>query len=477
MLSSTGPATTTGRSRRARPTRRRRRRAHGRCARCARRPACGARSGGSCRAPTTTTASGRPKHVRYWEMRPRGEVRAQRRGRRAPVADRRAAASSSPTPTTETCSTPSRLRRLTAGAARPATTATVGRSGGQRSAARPRRQSGHSFACRFVLPFTSRSPRRQGRFTWPSLASRPVSRAKETDSVNITKRRGAALVGGLAALAWRAACGSDNSSRIGGTTTHDGRRRPRRRRDGDDGRRRTTTGGATTTAARGGGATTTVKVSAPPSRASGATFPQAVLRGRAIAAFTKANSGATINYGGGGSGKGRQDLADKVVDFAGSDAPSRPSDKPKFKGGESCTSRSCSRRSRVSYNLSGVDKLQLSADDDRQDLLAPDHDLERSGHRRRQPGRHAARPGHHRGRTAPTARARPRTSPKYLDAAVGDRRRRWTLKSGSTVEWPADTQAGNGNAGVAQIISATDGRHRLRRPLRREGREPEVRRR
>ena len=33
----------------------------------------------------------------------------------------------------------------------------------------------------------------------------------------------------------------------------------------------------------------------------------------------------------------------------------------------------------------------------------------------------------------------------------------WKLKSGSTVEWPADTQAGNGNAGVAQIVKATNG--------------------
>jgi phosphate transport system substrate-binding protein len=33
----------------------------------------------------------------------------------------------------------------------------------------------------------------------------------------------------------------------------------------------------------------------------------------------------------------------------------------------------------------------------------------------------------------------------------------WKLKTGSTVEWPADTQAGNGNPGVAQIISSVDG--------------------
>ncbi|MDQ3643366.1 MAG: substrate-binding domain-containing protein, partial [Actinomycetota bacterium] len=30
-------------------------------------------------------------------------------------------------------------------------------------------------------------------------------------------------------------------------------------------------------------------------------------------------------------------------------------------------------------------------------------------------------------------------------------------KSGSTVEWPADTQAGNGNQGVAQIVKGTAG--------------------
>ena len=37
-----------------------------------------------------------------------------------------------------------------------------------------------------------------------------------------------------------------------------------------------------------------------------------------------------------------------------------------------------------------------------------------------------------------------------------------------TVEWPADTQAGNGNGGVAQIITDTEGRDRLRRPQRRQ---------
>ncbi len=33
----------------------------------------------------------------------------------------------------------------------------------------------------------------------------------------------------------------------------------------------------------------------------------------------------------------------------------------------------------------------------------------------------------------------------------------WTLGSGDTVTWPADSQAGQGNAGVAQIIGQTNG--------------------
>jgi phosphate transport system substrate-binding protein len=43
---------------------------------------------------------------------------------------------------------------------------------------------------------------------------------------------------------------------------------------------------------------------------------------------------------------------------------------------------------------------------------------------------------------------------KYLKAASPTV---WTLGSGSTVEWPADTQAGNGNAGVAAIVKDNDG--------------------
>ena len=47
---------------------------------------------------------------------------------------------------------------------------------------------------------------------------------------------------------------------------------------------------------------------------------------------------------------------------------------------------------------------------------------------------------------------------KFLDAAVGtEAGGTWTLGTGSELEWPADTQAGDGNSGVAQIITSTEG--------------------
>lgn len=42
--------------------------------------------------------------------------------------------------------------------------------------------------------------------------------------------------------------------------------------------------------------------------------------------FAKANPGVTVSYTGGGSGKGRTDIANKLVDFAGTDAPMKDSE-------------------------------------------------------------------------------------------------------------------------------------------------------
>jgi phosphate transport system substrate-binding protein len=260
-------------------------------------------------------------------------------------------------------------------------------------------------------------------------------------SVNITKRRGAAMAGVLALALVGAACGSDNSSSSSATTAASG------------GAATTaggaaTTGGATTTAAGGGGATTTVKVSGT-LQGSGSTL-QKPYQDEAIASFTKANSGATVTYGGGGSGKGRTDLKSKVVNFAGSDSPYADADKP---AEPILYFPILFSPITVSYNLSGVDKLQLSAD-----TIAKI--FSRTIKTWNDPAIAADNPGVKLPSTNITVAHRSDgsgTTQNFTEYLVKAAPTTWTLKSGSTVEWPADTQAGNGNAGVAQIITSTDG--------------------
>lgn len=186
--------------------------------------------------------------------------------------------------------------------------------------------------------------------------------------------------------------------------------------------------------------------------ASGSTFQKAYQE-TAIEAFTKAHSGMKINYGGGGSGKGRQDLADMVVDFAGADSPYKDADLAKNKGGDVLYFPILLGAITLSYNVDGVDKLQLSPATvakifqrdikkwndkdiaaDNPDAKLPDADIVVA----------------HRSDGSGTTD----NFTKYLDKASGGA---WKLKSGSTVEWPSDTQAGNGNPGVAQIVKSTKG--------------------
>ena len=173
----------------------------------------------------------------------------------------------------------------------------------------------------------------------------------------------------------------------------------------------------------------------------------------AIEEFKKTNKGVKLNYGGGGSGKGRQDLADMVVDFAGSDSPFKDADQAKIKGGEVLYFPILLGPITVSYNVEGVDKLQLSADSiakifqrdikkwndkaiaaDNPGVKLPDADIVVA----------------HRADGSGTTQ----NFTEYLNTAA---KATWKLKSGSTVEWPSDTQAGQGNAGVAQIVKSTKG--------------------
>jgi phosphate transport system substrate-binding protein len=212
----------------------------------------------------------------------------------------------------------------------------------------------------------------------------------------------------------------------------------------------------------GGGGSPTVKEDKGPDKAagggavslngSGSTFQKAYQEA-AIEAFTKANKNVKINYGGGGSGKGRQDLADQVVDLAGADSPYKDADLAKNKGGDVLYFPILLGAITISYNVEGVDKLQLSPTtiakifqrdikkwndkeiaEDNPGAKLPDADIVVA----------------HRSDGSGTTD----NFTKYLDKTSGGA---WKLKSGSTVEWPSDTQAGNGNPGVAQIVKSTKG--------------------
>jgi phosphate transport system substrate-binding protein len=173
----------------------------------------------------------------------------------------------------------------------------------------------------------------------------------------------------------------------------------------------------------------------------------------AIEQFRKIHKDVTVNYGGGGSGKGRQDLADVVVDFAGSDSPYKDADLGKNKGGEVLYFPILLGPISVSYNVPEIAALHLSPETiakifqrdvkkwndaaiaaDNPGVKLPDMDIVVA----------------HRSDGSGTTQ----NFTEYLVSAAGSV---WRLKSGASVEWPADTQAGNGNPGVAQIVKSTKG--------------------
>ncbi len=185
--------------------------------------------------------------------------------------------------------------------------------------------------------------------------------------------------------------------------------------------------------------------------ASGATFQKA-FQEVAIEAFMKANPNIKVNYGAGGSGKGRQDFADQVTDYGCSDAPYKEEDLGKIKGGEWVYVPVLLGAITVSYNLDGVDKLQLSPE-----TIA--RIFQRDIKKWTAKAIAADNPGvklpaadivvAHRSDGSGTTEQ----FTKYLVSAAKE----WKLKSGSTVEWATDTQGGNGNPGVAQIVKSTAG--------------------
>ncbi len=186
--------------------------------------------------------------------------------------------------------------------------------------------------------------------------------------------------------------------------------------------------------------------------ASGSSF-QAPFQQAAIEAFRKTHPAITINYAAGGSGLGRQQLADGVVDFAGSDAPYRAEDLAKVRGGALLYFPLLLGPITISYNLPAAATLALSP---RTIAMMFQRDIVKWN----DPAILSDNPGAHLPATDIVVVRRSDASgttesfTRYLDVAAAGT---WRLKTGATVEWSPDTQAGPGNGGVAQIVKSTPG--------------------
>ena len=220
----------------------------------------------------------------------------------------------------------------------------------------------------------------------------------------------------------------------------------------------TTTAAAETPATTEGAATGSVDFSKLSGSlvGSGATFPKGFYDD-AIATLAGIAPDLTVEYGGGGSGKGRSDLQEMVVDYAGTDGVVKDADKAAYKGGEFVYVPTVIAPITMSYNLPGVDKLQLSPTS-----IAAIFQLEVT--KWNDPVIAADNPGVTLPDTTIVVARRADGSgttenfSKFLNAAAGpDAGGTWKLGGASELEWPEGTQAGDGNSGVAQIVGSTEG--------------------
>ena len=185
---------------------------------------------------------------------------------------------------------------------------------------------------------------------------------------------------------------------------------------------------------------------------SGSSF-QLIFQQTAIQNFKTVQPNMTVNYGGGGSGKGRTDLSSGVTNFAGSDSPVPTAEESNFSGKTVLYFPVFLGPITVSYNLSGVSNLKLDAT-----VLA--NIFQGKITKWNDPAIAALNSGVSLPSSPITIAVRSDSSGTtqnfslYLEKAAGSA---WTLGSSSTIKWPATARAGMGNGGVAQIIKSTPG--------------------
>jgi phosphate transport system substrate-binding protein len=209
----------------------------------------------------------------------------------------------------------------------------------------------------------------------------------------------------------------------------------------------------TSTATTAGGASSGLDYSALSGtlNGSGSTF-QNSFNEAAIAALAETAPDLTVNYQAVGSGQGKKDLAAGTTNFAGTDSKVAEADLANYPGGI-LYFPTVAAPITVSYNVKGVEELQLSAET----LGAIFAGTITTWN---DPKIAADNPGATLPSTKITLAVRSDGSgttsafSKYLAKAAAST---FTLTAGDTVQWPSTAQAGKGNSGVAQIITQTDG--------------------
>src|ERR1700730_3329319 len=185
---------------------------------------------------------------------------------------------------------------------------------------------------------------------------------------------------------------------------------------------------------------------------SGSTF-QLTFQQEAISAFKSTQPNMTVNYGGGGSGKGSTDLAGGTVNFAGSDSPIPAKEASGFTGKTILYFPVIIGPITMSYNLSGVSNLKLTPA-----TIAGIF----SGKIKawNDPAIKADNSGVSLPSTPITLAVRSDssgTTANFTLFLVDSEASAWGLGSSSTIKWPSSARAASGNPGVAQVVKSTPG--------------------
>jgi phosphate transport system substrate-binding protein len=183
---------------------------------------------------------------------------------------------------------------------------------------------------------------------------------------------------------------------------------------------------------------------------SGATFPKLFYE-EAIAELEEVADDMVVNYNAVGSGQGKKDLAAGTSDWAGSDSTVKQDEVGQFDR-PFLYVPTVAAPITVSYHLSGIDELRLSPTTLAAIFMGQVTTWD-------DPAVVADNPATPLPNQPITVVVRSDGSgttsnfSKYLAKAAPET---FTVAAGDTVEWPA-AQAARGNAGVAQLIEATDG--------------------